>query len=134
MQTRRKNEKLEYMSLGSSKDFFKKSNASLIGIQAYTSTYRNDKLLRNMPNHCSEVGWNSQWNNVLVHDLVNGERSISASWLTVRALPKNEAFYFSKCPIELECTHHSVNAVWVFTHIFNKQYSVLKIRIINTSR
>ena len=47
---------------------------------------------------------------------------------------KNEAFYFSECAIEFECTHHPIDAVWVFTHIFNKQNRILKIRIVRSSR
>ena len=73
-----------------------------------------------MSNHGSEVGRNSQGDNVLVHDLIHGECSIAAARFTIRTLSKNKAFYFPKCAIKFECTHHPIDAVRVFSYIFNE--------------
>ena len=128
-QNKRRNEKMYCMQSAGSKDIFYNCEAAIVCVQTNSSSNRDDKLLRNVSNHGSEVGWNSQGYNVLVHDLVNGERSISASWLTVRTLPKNEAFYFPERAIEFECTHHPIDAVRVFSHIFNTIYRIPVLEI-----
>ena len=87
IQTRRIKEKLEYMSLAGSKDFFKKGDASLVGIQAYTSSYGNYKLLRNMSNHGTDVGRDIQGYNVLIHDLIYRKSTIAIARLAIKAKP-----------------------------------------------
>src|SRR5690606_17683574 len=106
---------------------FQHPETSRVGIQLHFTADRNDELPVDVPDHRTTVGGDAQRLDVVVEDLVQGQRTVAATRIAVCTFAEDETGDLVQHAHQLERGEHAVDAVWRLGHVLQEQDPVLEV-------
>src|SRR5690606_9265607 len=104
------------------------AEAARVGVHLHHAAMRDDELLADVSDHRAAIGRHAQRLDVIVEDLVEGERAATLARIAVGAFAEDESGDPGERADQLESGEQAVDAIRRFPHVLQEQEPTLEIR------